>query len=220
MKKSMTLQRLFCVVLCCTVYASLVIAVEEDGAVEGEIIEVYDVVMDEEGNVVYEGSGDGDIGVITHEGPGVPGGEIPEEVKKSIRAQMKKMFEREMERIKKKLGATDDEWAIIQPRLKKVMEMARSVSGAGGMMPMMFGAVDPGSQDGETPKDPAQLAAEELQKTLDKDAPTTAEIKAKLTALRGAREKNKQKLAAAQEELRDVLTLKQEAILVMMGLLE
>ena len=65
-----------------------------------------------------------------------------------------------------------------------------------------------------------QKASADLQSTLEKDAPSAAEIKAKLTALRGAREKAKQNLIKAQQELREVLTLKQEAQLVMMGMLD
>ena len=70
------------------------------------------------------------------------------------------------------------------------------------------------------PREPVRIAADNLQKTLDKEVPTSAEIKAKLAALRGAREKNKQQLVIAQQKLKEVLTIKQEALLVMTGMLE
>jgi Spy/CpxP family protein refolding chaperone len=41
-----------------------------------------------------------------------------------------------------------------------------------------------------------------------------------LTALRAAREKARQELATAQEELRKILTPRQEALLVLMGYLQ
>jgi len=41
-----------------------------------------------------------------------------------------------------------------------------------------------------------------------------------LTEVRNAREKTQEELAKAQKELRELLTLKQEAILVSVGLLE
>ncbi len=130
------------------------------------------------------------------------------------------MQERMMEMMKDRLGTTDEEWTVIKPRLSEVMELSQS--GARGMM-RMFGRGRGGrrqEQSAEPLTDPVEIAADDLQKTLDKEAPSAAEIKAKLDALRGAKEKNKQKLVAAQQKLREVLSLKQEAMLVMMGTLE
>ena len=62
-----------------------------------------------------------------------------------------------------------------------------------------------------------QAASQALREVLDKDDPSTDQIRAKLTALRAAKESARQKLAAAQKDLRDVLTLKQEALLCLMG---
>lgn len=63
-------------------------------------------------------------------------------------------------------------------------------------------------------------AMTELQETLKKEAPTTAEIKARMAAFRGAKEKTRQELFKAQTELKEVLTVKQEATLLMMGFLD
>ena len=46
------------------------------------------------------------------------------------------------------------------------------------------------------------------------------QIKAKLTALRAAREQARRELATAQRSLRQLLTLRQEAHLVLRGLLD
>jgi hypothetical protein len=127
------------------------------------------------------------------------------------------MQDRMLEMYKERLGATDDEWTIIKPRLAEVMKYSlntRSMRGMGGR------GNRGGQQTTETPTDPVQIAVTELQQTLDKEAPTAAEIKAKLIALRGAREKNKQQLVVAQQKLKEVLSVKQEALLVMMGMLE
>jgi chromosome segregation ATPase len=59
-----------------------------------------------------------------------------------------------------------------------------------------------------------------LQTLLEDKNATSDEIKAKLSVLRKAREAAKQELAQAQRELRELLTLRQEAMLVVMGLLE
>lgn len=133
------------------------------------------------------------------------------------------MQERMMNMMQERMGASDEEWTVIQPRLSKVMELNRDTSSRGGMF-RMFGRGRRG-RDQQRPDDEAessavQKASAELQETLEKEAPSAAEIKAKLTALRGAREQAKQDLVKAQQQLREVLTLKQEAQLVVMGLLD
>ena len=128
------------------------------------------------------------------------------------------MQERMVEMMKERLGATDEEWVVIKPRLSEVMTLSMNARGTRGMRGRGRGNRD--QQETEAPTEPVQIATADLQTTLDKEAPTAAEIKAKLTALRGAREKNKQQLVTAQQKLKEVLTVKQEAILVMMSMLE
>ena len=128
------------------------------------------------------------------------------------------MQERMVEMMKERLGATDEEWVVIKPRLSEVMTLSMNARGTRGMRGRGRGNRD--QQETEAPTEPLQIATADLQTTLDKEAPTAAEIKAKLTALRGAREKNKQKMVTAQQKLKEVLTVKQEAVLVMMSLLE
>ena len=67
---------------------------------------------------------------------------------------------------------------------------------------------------------PVQQASESLQTTLQNKDSKPDEIKVKLEALRAAKAQAKQDLAKAQEDLRTVLTQRQEAGLVMMGLLD
>ena len=69
----------------------------------------------------------------------------------------------------------------------------------------------------QTEVEKIQLA---LQTTLENTSATPDTIKQQLTQLRAAKEKAKQDLAKAQQDLRQVLTLRQEAILVLMGLLD
>lgn len=66
---------------------------------------------------------------------------------------------------------------------------------------------------------PVQQASEALQQTLEKSDSTPEDIKAKLLGFRSAREKANQELSKAQQELREVLTVRQEARLVLIGLL-
>jgi len=132
------------------------------------------------------------------------------------------MRQRWMERIKENLQATDDEWKVIQPRLEKVMTLSRQTTGLrmmggrrGGERP---GGPGPAMSSAEV--SPVQKAASELESVLANKEAKPAEIKAKLDALREARQKAKKELSEAQASLKEILTARQEAQLVLMGLLE
>jgi len=127
---------------------------------------------------------------------------------------------------------SDDEWKVIQPRIEKVMEARRDVGFGGGMG--MFGR---GGRRGGADGNAAQAGgdnqgarrafrggepsaeAEALQKAIDSNA-SNDEIKAKLAKVREARKDKEAKLASAQEELKKVLSVKQEATAVLMGFLQ
>jgi hypothetical protein len=138
-----------------------------------------------------------------------------------------------MDRIKQEMGATDDEFAALQPKIEKVMQLNRDANG-GGMGGMMgrrnrggnngggaSGATaSPNTQDPNAPQPSAvQQAQRDLRTTLDNKDAKPEDIKAKLDALRDAKSKAKDDLTAAQKDLQSLLTQRQEAVLVMMGLL-
>jgi Spy/CpxP family protein refolding chaperone len=133
--------------------------------------------------------------------------------------QMRRMM---TERMKEQLSVTDEEWKVMQPKLQKVMDLTRQSSGFGRMgmffgRPRRFGGEQNSTEASE--RTAVEKATEELQELLDSESTTPDQIKAKLTSLREAKEKAKQELAQAQQELKKILTLKQEARLVLMGLL-
>ena len=133
-------------------------------------------------------------------------------------AQMRQRME---QRMKEALGVTDEEWKVLQPRLEKVTTLSRETRSAGGMR-MLFGRGgrrDRRTDEGEATRPPSEVAKalQALQTTLENKEAAPEEIKAKLTALREAREKAKQELAKAQDALREIVTQRQEAQLVMMG---
>ena len=167
--------------------------------------------------------------------------------------------QRIFERIKETMGATDDEWAVIQPKIEKVQQLQRQTSRGGAGMGMLFGrggrggGGGPGGGGDRGPggdgggrgdrgdrgprgggaggafaaagtfggdeNSPVALANRELQRSIEGNA-SADELKAKLAALREARTKAREELSKAQQELRELLTTKQEAALVMMGMLE
>ncbi len=152
------------------------------------------------------------------------------------------MQERMKAMLKQDLGVSDEEWTVIEPRLTKVMTLSREASARplGGMMgmggpgggmppsPDMEGGrsgrgARPAQEEGSRPEiqqTEVQKATDALRKALEAEKPDTADIKTKLTALREVREKAKQELSKAQQELREILTVDQEAKLVLAGLLD
>ena len=143
-------------------------------------------------------------------------------------AQMQRMM---TERMKGQLGASDDQWKVIQPQLQKVMNLSRQVNARG--RGMMFGGpggpggrgqaggqrTRPGTDQPERELSAVEKTTEELQEVLSSESATSDQIKAKLAALRTAKEKATKDLTAAQNELKKNLTVKQEAILVLSGYL-
>jgi len=60
----------------------------------------------------------------------------------------------------------------------------------------------------------------ELRELLRDDSAAADQIKAKLAALRAAKQKAAQDLATARQSLRQLMTLRQEALLVLNGLFD
>lgn len=138
------------------------------------------------------------------------------------------MRQRMAERLREQLDVkSDDEWKIISERIEKVTQARRELGGGGfGMFgPGRGGRGAPGGGDAQAGEPGRRRGfgdrspeAEALQKALEAQA-STEEIKAKLAKYREARKEKEAKLEQAQEELRKVLTVRQEAAAVLAGLL-
>lgn len=139
------------------------------------------------------------------------------------------MRERMMSRVRETMDVKDDaDWKLISDRVSKVMD-ARREAGAGGGMGMMMRPPrreggDQGGDGGGRRRGPGGFGepspeAEALQKALEAKA-SNDEVKAKLAQYREAHKAKQEKLAKAQDDLRKVLTMRQEAAAVMLGLLE
>lgn len=143
-------------------------------------------------------------------------------------SQMRQMMqERMLNAVKEKLNVSAEEWTVIEPRITEVMKLQQEsmINRVGGMM----GGRDrrgPGSENGNSrtqntsDMSKSQIASNALQDVLNKENPTVDEINAKLTALRAAKTAEKQALLVAQQKLKEVLTVQQEAQLVVMGTLD
>lgn len=133
--------------------------------------------------------------------------------------------QRIMDNVKEKLAFTNDaEWTAVKPLVQKVIDARRDT------MVRMSGFGRRGGTNGDNSAqnsdqsarrgsfDQSSPEADSLQKSLDSNAPID-QIKAGLEKYRAARKDKEAKLAEAQENLRKVLTVRQEAQAVLLGLL-
>ena len=139
-----------------------------------------------------------------------------------------------MEGVRNRLDVKDDtEWKAIEPLVKKVMDSRReqlgsSMRGAFGRGPGGPGGGGGGSNGdsnggdrgsrfrGAFGGDPSP-EEEALSKAVESKA-SKDELKTKMTAFRKAKEANEKKLHDAQDELKKVLSVQQEAAALQMGL--
>jgi hypothetical protein len=132
------------------------------------------------------------------------------------------MRARMMERYREAFEVKDDaEWKLIEGRIMKVMDARRDMGGFGrGFGGGRRGGGDGGDQGGERRRFGGEPSpeAEALQKAIEAKA-SNDEIKTKLAKYREAQKSKQANLEKAQSELRQVLSVKQEANAVLMGLL-
>jgi len=129
--------------------------------------------------------------------------------------------QRMMDNVRERLAFTNDtDWAAVQPLVQKVLDARRDVGFPGmGIMRRGGGGGDnaQGGRRGGFFSAPSP-EAEALQKAIDDNAPA-AQVKALLEKYRTARKDKEAKLAQTQEDLRKVLTSRQEAQAALLGLL-
>ena len=134
--------------------------------------------------------------------------------------RMAEFMRRRDERMREQLGATEAEWTkVLKPRLEKVQTLQRQMRGGfrgrgrgRGRQPAE-GAAQPELSD-------VQKKTQALRNLLDDEASGAAAIKAALGALRKARETAQKELEAARKKLQEVVTVRQEAQLVLTGVLD
>ena len=132
--------------------------------------------------------------------------------------------QRMLDNVKERLAFTNDaEWTAVQPLVQKVMDLRRDTV----VNMFSFGRRAPRGGDNAAQNNDQSTRrsafgqpspeAEALQKALDSNAPTD-QIKAAAEKCRAAQKDKQAKLTEAQENLRKVLTVRQEAQAALMGL--
>ena len=130
----------------------------------------------------------------------------PEERMKIMEERRAQEHRRAIEDFKDRLKVSDKEWPVVKPRIEKVYNLMHP-------LPQM-------KTGNERPKSEVERRSSELRELLRSEGAAVDKIKAGLMALRAAKEKATQELVTAKQDLRQLMTLRQEAELVLSGLLD
>jgi hypothetical protein len=137
------------------------------------------------------------------------------------------MQQRMMENVREQMAVKDDaEWKILEERIQKVADTQREIGFGSGLRRLFRrpgGDTQNNDQGGNRRRGMfgGEPSAEEqaLDKAIDSKA-SKEEIKSAMTKYRAAKKEKEAKLAAAQEELKKVLSVQQEAVALAMGLVK
>jgi hypothetical protein len=142
------------------------------------------------------------------------------------------MRDRMTQAMKQRLDVSDEEWEAIGPRIEAVMRAQRDANvGRMSMMGNRRGGPERGGPErggrggrgnageGREPS-PVAEAARALRESLQDEATAADVLAERLDAFREARDEARDDLGEARGELKELLTQRQEAMLVVMGILE
>jgi len=125
-----------------------------------------------------------------------------------------------MERIRQQLeikGA--DEWKIVEARVARVMEAERGMSLTGSLKKRLAKRELPPGYSKKSKHTVEAGGLDSLQEAIDSSASAT-DLKTTLEKYHQARKERMAKLERAQDDLRKVLTIRQEIQAILLGLLE
>jgi hypothetical protein len=158
------------------------------------------------------------------------GGGTPEE----RAARIEQARTRMLEQAREQLGFTEEEWTQVKPRYEKVTELNRELN-MGGMMGMRgagrrgrggpeaataTSGPEAGAPGAAVAQSELAKARQGLRDVLANEQATNEQIKTALSEYRTAHTKAEADLAAARTDLRGLLNIRQEAMLVSQGLLD
>jgi len=154
----------------------------------------------------------------------------PEQIRQAVQAVdpsvvRQAVAARWMERLRRQLGATDEEWKALGPKVEKLLraqqEVRAGIRGVGrGGFAGGFGGGGFGNLPGGNAGEPSEVedAAAALREAAEDPDVSSRETSRRLLAYRKAREKARQRLEQAEREVKELLTSRQEGILLVLGL--
>jgi peptidoglycan hydrolase CwlO-like protein len=132
--------------------------------------------------------------------------------------------QQQLDQIKTALNASDDEWKVLQAKIQKVMTLQQELNAGRGRGGFGGRGGRRGGGGGGAPagdnSNPIAAASSELSNSVQNTGTSAEDLKAKMTALRDAKKKVQGELTTAQDDLKGVVTVRQEAVLVSMGYLD
>lgn len=187
--------------------------------------------------------------------PPAAGGQAAADERPEWQKRMDDFRKRADDRMKTLLKASDEEYAVLKPRIEKLQGLQMSTDSRLFGFGMLMGGgtqtwrtrgseVPEGQRQEQKPPEgdaansrpptgaagimslfgvqnnPAVEKAREIQEALESKEATNETLKTKLAELRALKKQAKEEIARNQEELRQLCTVRQETVLVLMGILE
>jgi hypothetical protein len=151
-----------------------------------------------------------------------------------IQQRVGQFRQQQLDQYKESLGASDEEWMVIRPRIEKVRDLTEAAGGGlAGMISSLgrgFGrrggggaqqlAAFTAAMNGGQQQTPLQVKMRLLDEALNNKEMPESEVRARLASVREERERVRAELNRARAELTELLTPRQEATLFQMGMLE
>lgn len=125
--------------------------------------------------------------------------------------------DRQVEKLRPQLGATDDEWVVIKPLLAAVLQAQAAEARSQAALKV---SVKRGGTGTAAPAAKAATAREKLSQVLADEYAEKQEIKSQMDAVRKEERLKAEALRAARAKLRPLLTLEQEATLMVLGYMD
>jgi hypothetical protein len=120
--------------------------------------------------------------------------------------------------LKEALGCTDEEWAVLKPKIEKI----QLLQGAAGERTSGMVGVTAGNNSSALPPAVTEVRARqaEFQKAVSNKDSSDGQVRQAMAALREAKQKARTELAKSRKELLDLVTPRQEATLYQRGILD
>src|SRR5688572_1745758 len=123
--------------------------------------------------------------------------------------------------IQEQLGTIDEDWKTLSPKVEKVIVAKQNMNTGAGMNWTASNNAKPTFEASKSKPDTAPgKAMQGVRDALVDDDATAEQLEQKMAAARAARQKARENYEAAQNDLIDEITPRQQAVLMTLGVIE